>query len=102
MPVGIVTVKLPKDLYVRLDALAKQEKTDLVALLDRLATSAAESSMPLESSTSAFERILYRATDLGVTDLAGQHDHYTQALTADRHFGQAGVENLLVHPSTDL
>ncbi len=36
MTVGTVTVKLPKDLYVRLDTLVKQERTDLVELLSRL------------------------------------------------------------------
>ena len=41
MTASIVTVKLPKDLYTRLDALAKQERTDVVDLLDRLATSLA-------------------------------------------------------------
>ena len=39
MTVGTVTVKLPKDLYTRLDTLAKQERTDVVALLNRLAAS---------------------------------------------------------------
>ena len=32
MTVGTVTVKLPKDLYARLDTLAKQESTDVVEL----------------------------------------------------------------------
>jgi hypothetical protein len=31
---------------------------------------------PAEPSTRAFRKILERATDLGVTDLADQHDHY--------------------------
>ena len=76
MTVGTVTVKLPKDLYTRLDALAKQESTDVVELLSRLAASAAASSSQAESSATAFQRILGRATDLGVSDLAEQHDHY--------------------------
>jgi hypothetical protein len=59
-----------------LDRLAKQERTDLVELLDRLATSGAVSRAQIEPTTTAFERILGRATDLGVSDLAEQHDHY--------------------------
>jgi hypothetical protein len=76
MTVGTVTVKLPKDLYVRLDALAKQERTGLVELLDRLATAATAEHVEPEPSTMAFQRILDRATSLGVRDLAEQHDHY--------------------------
>jgi len=76
MTAGTVTVKLPKDLYARLDTLAKQERTNLVDLLDRLATSAVAPRAQTAPSTVAFERILGRATDLGVGDLAEQHDHY--------------------------
>ena len=76
MTVGTVTVKLPKDLYARLDILAKQERTDVVALLNRLAASATAPRAEAEPSTTAFQRILGRATDLGVSDLAEQHDHY--------------------------
>jgi hypothetical protein len=76
MTVGTVTVRLPKDLYTRLDALAKQERTDVVALLSRLAASAMMPRTQAEPSTTAFQRILGRATDLGVSDLAEQHDHY--------------------------
>jgi hypothetical protein len=70
--VGTVTVKLPKDLYARLDALAKQERTDVVDLLGRLTASAAASKLPVEPSMIALQRILGRATDLGVSDLAQQ------------------------------
>ena len=76
MTVGTVTVKLPKDLYARLDTLAKQERTDVVELLDRLAASAAASRAQVEPSTAAFQRILDRAADLGISDLAEHHDHY--------------------------
>jgi hypothetical protein len=76
MTVGTVTVKLPKDLYARLDTLAKQESTDVVELLSRLAASATAPRSQAEPSTTAFQRILDRATDLGVSDLAEQHDHY--------------------------
>jgi hypothetical protein len=75
MTVSTVTVKLPKELYARLDTLAKQERTDVVQLLDRLAASAAAQAQ-VEPTTTAFRRILDRASDLGVSDLAEQHDHY--------------------------
>lgn len=76
MTASTVTVNLPKDLYARLDKLAKQERTDLVDLLDRLATSGAVPRAQAEPTTTAFERILARATDLGISDLSEQHDHY--------------------------
>jgi len=76
MTAGTVIVRLPKDLYTRLDTLAKQERTDLVELLNRLATSGVAPRAQAEPSTNAFERIVGRATDLGVSDLAEQHDHY--------------------------
>lgn len=76
MTFGTVTVKLPKDLYTRLDTLAKQERTDVVVLLSRLAALATAPRTQAEPSTTAFQRILDRATDLGVSDLAEQHDHY--------------------------
>ena len=76
MTAGTVTVKLPRDIYIRLDALAKQERTDVAELLGRLAASATAPRTQGEPSTMAFQRILARATDLGVNDLAEQHDHY--------------------------
>lgn len=76
MTVGTVTLKLPKDLYARLDTLAKQERTDVVELLRRLTAAATPPRVEDEASTLAFQRILARATDLGVSDLAEQHDHY--------------------------
>jgi hypothetical protein len=41
MSAGTATVKLPKDLYARLETLAQQVRTDPVELLNLLATSAA-------------------------------------------------------------
>ena len=40
MTVGTVTVKLTRDLYARLDTLAKQERTDVLELLGRLVAAA--------------------------------------------------------------
>ena len=76
MTASTVTVKLPKELYSKLNAMAKQERIDVVELLNRLAASSLEESMAVPPTTAAFQRILERATDLGVTDLSEQHDHY--------------------------
>ncbi len=71
-----VTIELPRPLYVRLEILAQEEQTDLMALLSRLAALATKPRTHVKPSTRAFQRILDRATDLGVKDLAEQHDHY--------------------------
>ncbi|PKO22830.1 MAG: hypothetical protein CVU38_07440 [Chloroflexi bacterium HGW-Chloroflexi-1] len=76
MTVNTVTIELPQPLYTRLEALAQEERTDLLALLSRLAGSAAKPRARTRPSTRAFQRILERTTDLGVKDLAEQHDHY--------------------------
>lgn len=76
MTVGTVTVKIPRDLYARLDTLAKQERTDVVELMGRLAALATVTQVQVVPSTTAFQRILDRATDLDINDLAEQHDHY--------------------------
>ena len=69
MTAGTVTAKLPKDLCTRLDTLAKQERTDEVALLERLAAPATASRAESEPPTMAFQRLLARATDLGVSEM---------------------------------
>jgi hypothetical protein len=71
----MVTLKLPQDLYARLEALATAERTDVLEFLRRMTEPEPESEEP-----SAFQRILERATDLGVSDLAEQHDHYLYGL----------------------
>jgi hypothetical protein len=76
MTTNTVTVELPKHLYVRLQALAKDERIDVVGLLDRWLTSVDTEHAQARPATRAFKSILGRATDLGVTDLAKQHDHY--------------------------
>jgi hypothetical protein len=76
MTMNTVTIELPQPLYTRLEALAQEERTDLVTLLGRLAASAARPRFRAKASTRAFQRILDRATNLGVKDLAEQHDHY--------------------------
>jgi hypothetical protein len=75
-----VTIELPRPLYLRLETQAQEEQTDLMALLSRLAALAAKPRTRARPSTRAFQRILDRATDLGVADLAEQHDHYLYGL----------------------
>jgi predicted transcriptional regulator len=76
MTASTVSVKLPRDLYLRLQELANRQQTDIVELLHRL-TSAADASSEFEGATTeAFRAIIARAADLEVSDLAEQHDHY--------------------------
>ncbi len=76
MDVSTVTVNLPTQLYTRLQARAHQEHTDVVELLDRLVDTTETAPATQQPMAQAFQRILERATDLGVSDLAEQHDHY--------------------------
>jgi hypothetical protein len=71
-----VTIELPAQFYAQLQALAADEQTDPVELLVHLTTVAMQQRIQPQSPTRAFQRIRERATDLGVTDLAEQHDHY--------------------------
>jgi hypothetical protein len=76
MEASMVTIKLPAQLYTQLQMLATDEQTDPIEILTRLITLAIQERGRLQSPTRAFQRILDRATDLGVTDLAEQNDHY--------------------------
>jgi hypothetical protein len=79
-PSNHVTLQLPAGLYAELQALASDEQKDPVELIAYLVAMVREHQIDLSAqpkpSTLAFQRILERATDLGVTDLAEQHDHY--------------------------
>ena len=66
-----VTLQLPASLYADLESLAADEQTEPVDLIANL-IKAARQQQATESPTRAFHRILERATDLGVTDLAEQ------------------------------
>ena len=70
------TLELPTELYGQLQIVAEAEQTDIVELLRRLLAPANGQKTRTQATTRAFQRILDRATDLGVTDLAEQHDHY--------------------------
>jgi hypothetical protein len=75
MEPGTVVVELPASLYSDLESLAADEKVELSEVIARL-VAAVRQRRQAESPTRAFRKILERATDLGITDLAEQHDHY--------------------------
>jgi hypothetical protein len=75
MPSETVTLELPASVYADLESLAEEEQTEPSELIGRLVR-AARREYRGEPTTRAFRKILERATDLGVTDLAEQHDHY--------------------------
>ncbi|MFZ2360736.1 MAG: hypothetical protein WA040_15455 [Anaerolineae bacterium] len=52
----------------------------MVELLARLVDTPQDAPATQQSPTQAFQRILERATDLGMSDLAEQHDHYLYGL----------------------
>ena len=70
-----VTLDLPVSLYAALEALASDEEAEPVEVIARLVETARQQHLA-ESPTRAFRRILERAADLGIADLAEQHDHY--------------------------
>jgi hypothetical protein len=69
-----VILKLPASIYADLQSLAEGEQTEPSEMVARLIR-AARCEHQAEPATRAFRRILERAIDLGVTDLAEQHDH---------------------------
>jgi metal-responsive CopG/Arc/MetJ family transcriptional regulator len=71
----IVSIRLPASLYAEIEALAKEEREEPVELIARLVETARQQ-YQAEPTTRAFRAILERATDLGVNDVAEQHDHY--------------------------
>jgi hypothetical protein len=70
-----VTVRLPASLYADLESLAADEQAELADVIARL-VEIARQQRQAEPRSRAFRRILERATDLGITDLAEHHDHY--------------------------
>ena len=75
MKTATVTVKLPAQLYTRLQARAQKEHIDVIELLSRLVGTADAQPAAQQPTTQAFQRILERATDLGISDLAEQYAH---------------------------
>jgi len=71
----IVILELPASVYADLESLAENEQTEPSDMIARL-VKAARGGQRAEPPTRAFRKILERATDLGITDLAEQHDHY--------------------------
>lgn len=76
METATVTLKLPAQLYTRLQTRAHSERTDVIELLSRLIDTTESAPSRQQATTQAFQRILERAADLGMSDLAEQHDHY--------------------------
>ncbi len=80
MDAEVVILQLPASLYAELQSLATDDQENLVDVIARLVAVARELSPKLEpeppTPTSAFQNILEHATDLGISDLAEQHDHY--------------------------
>jgi hypothetical protein len=82
---GTTTVELPISIYKDLELLAADEQSDPIHVLERLITAArrqhiqrrevAEEQSELRTGN-ALQELLRLATDLGVDDLAEQHDHY--------------------------
>jgi hypothetical protein len=70
-----VVLELPASVYADLESLADIEQTEPSEMVARL-VSVARCERQAEPTTRAFRRILERATDFGVPDLAEQHDHY--------------------------
>jgi hypothetical protein len=70
-----VVLELPAAVYADLESLAEKEQTEPSEMVARLVKAAGHEPQA-EPTTRAFRKILERATDLGVTDLAEQHDHY--------------------------
>lgn len=74
MSTEVITLELPSDLYEKLKSLAKEQQKEPVDVVEQLITMAYQ--QQIQASTPAFQNILESALDLGVTDLAEQHDHY--------------------------
>lgn len=70
-----VVPELPASVYAALESLAEKEQTEPSEMVARL-VQAARHERRTEPGTRAFRKILERATDPRVTDLAEQHDHY--------------------------
>ena len=73
MEAKMVTVEMPVQVYSELQSLASHQQEDVVETLWRLIVQAREQT---DAVPGALTRILDRAADLGVTDLAEAHDHY--------------------------
>ena len=71
-----VTIQLPTSLYNDLQHLAAEDQVDPVEVIARLVAIAERQKAPPKPPTQAFQQILERATDLGISNLAEEHDRY--------------------------
>ena len=83
-----VTLELPTQLYSQLQTLAEDQQMDIVELLRRLLVVTNGSKPRPQAATGAFQRILDRATDLGVTGIQG-------VALGDSHFRKILLANSL-------
>jgi hypothetical protein len=83
MTTELITLQLPIELYDKLQSLAANKQQDPVNVIVQLITAAYE--QQFQASVPAFRTILDHATDLGVPDLAEQHDHYLYGVEKKRN-----------------
>ena len=78
------TIQLPLWLYNELQMLAEEKAANsLDEVIARLVEQARENGELSEPPFSIFQRILDRATDLGVSDLSERHDYYLYGVEED-------------------
>ena len=73
METNTITIEMPVQLYQKLQLLAEDEHANPLEVLYRLIKVAPR--RQTRPTTQAFQRILERASDLGIDDLAEHHDH---------------------------
>jgi hypothetical protein len=79
------TIQLPLWLYNDLQALAQEKQAESVEeVIAQLVEQAQENGTSSdETPTPIFQRILARATDMGIPDLSERHDHYLYGMDED-------------------
>jgi hypothetical protein len=61
----------------------EQQARSVEGVITHLAQHAQQSDRPVDTSKSVFQRILERATDMGISDLSHHHDHYLYGVIED-------------------
>jgi hypothetical protein len=79
------TIQLPLWLYNDLQLLAEEKQAESIEeVIAQLVEQAQENGISSdETPTPVFQRILARATDMGVSDLSEHHDYYLYGLDKD-------------------
>jgi hypothetical protein len=64
--------------------LAQEQQTrNVEEVITQLLDLAQQNDRPVETSTPVFQRILARATDMGISDLSQHHDYYLYGVVKD-------------------